>query len=226
MLRLASREGQSLGAGECAGANGGEIAWRPRARMRRCGGFPPLPGVAQTRRTMVCVQGDLQDMRALRLSLRHSSWLRTFVGALIVLSLVFAGPAFAQDAIDDDEDDFLSDDFGGDEEEDDFLSDDFAEETEEAYVQEKGAYYWAFEVPLDVVLLRPVGAMDVTVGGMFVGLVAIPMVAGATGEAVWDWLWGEGWYFDTTNLDAAFEQAVTHPAEFLFDRPLGQLVSY
>jgi hypothetical protein len=166
-------------------------------------------------------------MRALRQSFRHSGWLRTLLGALVVLSLVFAGPALAQDAEDSGEDDFLNDDFLDDDAyEDDFLADDFAETVEEEIIQEKGVYYWTVEVPLDVLLLRPVGAIDIAIGGMFVAVVTLPILAGATGEMIVEACMGEGWFFDTTNLDAALTQAIVDPSDFVFERPLGQLVSF
>ena len=172
------------------------------------------------------VQGDLEDMRALRQAFRHSGWLRTIVGALVVFSLVFAGPALAQDVEGNGEDDFLNDDFLDDDAyEDDFLADDFAETVEEAIVQEKGVYYWTFEVPVDVLVLRPIGALDVAVGGMFVAVATLPILLGATGEMFVEAAMGEGWFFDTTNLDAALTQAVIDPSDFVFERPLGQLVS-
>lgn len=175
-----------------------------------------------------CGQGDVHDMRALRQSLRHVDWVQIFVGALIVLSLGIAGPAYSQESVEDSgDDDFLEDDFLEENEyEDDFLSDDFAEAVEEAEVQEKGVYYWTFEVPLDVLVLRPVGAVDLVIGGMFVTFVTPPLVIGAGFGSLVDAAQGEGWYYDTTNLEFALEQAVFNPSEFLFDRPLGQLVSF
>ena len=167
-------------------------------------------------------------MRALRQSLRHADWVQICLGALIALSLGVAGPAYSQDSIEDSGDDaFLEDEFREDDEyEDDFLSDDFAEAVEEAEVQEKGVYYWTFEVPLDVLVLRPIGAVDLAIGGMFVSLVTPPLVIGAGFGSLVDAAQGEGWYYDTTNLEFALEQAVFNPSEFLFDRPLGQLVSF
>ena len=149
------------------------------------------------------------------------------MGALVVFSLVFAGPAFAQDVEDNGEDDFLNDDFlDGDAYEDDFLADDFAETAEEEIVQEKGVYYWTFEVPVDVLVLRPFGAVDVAVGGMFVAVATLPILVGAMGEMLVEGAMGEGWFFDTTNLDVALTQAVIDPSWFVFERPLGQLVSF
>ena len=171
-------------------------------------------------------------MRTLRESLRQTDWLRTVLAALIVLSLAFAGPALGQDAgTEDPEDDFVEDDFLLDDDydddfEDDFLSDDFAEQEEPAYVQEKGAYYWAFEVPVDILILRPAGAIDLAVGGMFAAFITPPLVVFAGFGSIWDAGSGKGWYYDTTNIDTALDVTVTGPSEFLFDRPLGQLVSF
>jgi hypothetical protein len=166
-------------------------------------------------------------MRTLRHSLRQPRLrgLRPLLGLLLVCSLFAASPVLAQ--ADDDEDDFLSDDFLHDDEfEDDFLSDDFAEEVTEEVVRKKGVYYWAFEVPVDVLVLRPIALADVAIGGGFFTIIAPELVMGAGAGALWDLARGKDWYFDTGTIDWALEQAVTNPAQYLFDRPLGQLTSF
>ena len=148
-------------------------------------------------------------------------WLLRGLSAVLVLSMVLAPAAgFAQD---DDEDDFLSDDYG-EEDEDDFLTDAYAEdEAEEA--QERDFTFWAVYVPTDLLLSRPFALNDTVIGTAFY-VVAAPILGLAAGsKASWEYIKGEGWYFDRGNLQWAYQACVTDPFDYLWNRPLGQLSS-
>lgn len=126
--------------------------------------------------------------------------------------------------------DFLEedDDFLGDPEPrtrdaaaDDFLDEDYEEEKEE----ERGFAYWAVNVPIDVLLSRPIALTDTLVGGLFF-TVATPFIGLATGsKAVWEYVKGEGWYYDGGGIQAARQICIDDPWDYAWNRPLGQLSS-
>jgi len=166
------------------------------------------------------------------------------LGAVSVALLASTGVASAEQAEDGaaanetagtesadqtDEDDFLSDDFlrgDTDTAEDDFLSEDFQEAAEEEAPPERGAYYWGFEVPVDVLLLRPLAALDVAVGmNLFcITSVAIAVPTGVE-SVVRSFIDGE-LYWSNGDFQQAWQQTVLDPGEYLWRRPLGQLSSY
>jgi hypothetical protein len=105
---------------------------------------------------------------------------------------------------------------------DDFLDEDYAEEEEQ---QEKGPLYWGFYVPADLLLSRPFALNDTAIGfGFFAA--ATPVIGIGSGlRSSWDYLKGDGWYFDRGNLQWAWQACVLDPWGYLWKRPLGQLTS-
>lgn len=133
---------------------------------------------------------------------------------VLVLALTLAPAAsFAEDG-----DDFLSDDYSSD----DFLKDDYTEKEE---VAKKGILHWTFYVPVDILLTRPFALNDTIIGAVFF-TAAIPILGLAGGlKSSWDYLVGDGWYFDRGNMQAALQICIQDPGEYLWNRPLGQLSS-
>jgi hypothetical protein len=152
---------------------------------------------------------------------RIRSWLCTST-ALVLAALLALAPTVGF-AAEDEEDDFLSDDYGQEEDfADDFLEDDYVAPEEE---EVKGALYWGFYVPFDVLISRPYALTDTIIGGAFLAAAA-PLFGGFSAvNSAWDWAWGEGWYYDQGNLQAAMQICLQEPWEYAWDRPLGQLSS-
>ena len=133
-------------------------------------------------------------------------WLRTLPSLVLVLGISLApATGFAQD---DDDDDLFSDDF---------LDEEAAEEEEESI-------NWV-NVPIDVLLSRPIAVTDTIVGAAFFLVVSPVLMIGGTAAAINGYLDGDGWYFDRGNLQAARQICVVDPWDYVVNRPLGQLSS-
>jgi len=136
------------------------------------------------------------------------------IAIVLVLALALV-PAASLAA---DEDDFLSEDYSSD----DFLKDDYTEPEE---VKKKGVAHWAFYVPVDILLARPFALNDTIIGAVFF-TAAVPILGLSGGlKSSWDYIVGDGWYFDKGNLQAALQICIQDPGEYLWNRPLGELSS-
>ena len=139
---------------------------------------------------------------------------RNWMPELLVLPLALAVALAPTTVLAQDDDDLFSDDF---------LEEGYVEPEEQA--AENGVLYWAFNVPVDIFLSRPLAINDSVVGGAFF-LAATPILGiFGGGKALWDYAWGEGWYFDNGNLQAALQICVQDPWAYTWNRPLGQLTS-
>ncbi|MCA9512094.1 MAG: hypothetical protein KC560_15385 [Myxococcales bacterium] len=183
-------------------------------------------------------------MRALRLvrSLARRG-LPSFVSLLalaVAIVLVGAGTAArAQDDADapssDEEaapdagggqDDFLRDDFlDRGTESDDFLSEDFLETAEEE-APPSGPYHWGFEVPVDILLLRPLAFLDSAVGLSLFGVTGATVAVPTAVESLVNLAIDGEWYWNNGDLAQAWQQTVLDPWEYTWRRPLGQLTSF
>ena len=181
-------------------------------------------------------------MRALRLVRRTDRLapISLLAAAFAVAQLALGGTALAaeDDATDGGDeasesapiDDFLQDDFLDDGfSEDDFLSEDFLEAAEDEAPVERGLYYWGFEVPVDVLVIRPMAFFDSAAGLMLFTTASVaitpPMAVTTLIKS-----WGEDGsyleYWDRGNYQQAWQQTVVDPWEYTWRRPLGQLTSY
>ena len=133
---------------------------------------------------------------------------------LLAIPIALAVALAPTAALAQDDDDLFSDDF---------LEEDYVEPEQEA--ADSGLLHWALYVPIDVLLTRPLALNDTVVGGAFFGAAA-PILGMAGGvKSIWDYAWGEGWYYDTGNLQAALQICVQDQWDYLWNRPLGQLTS-
>jgi len=149
---------------------------------------------------------------------RTRDWLRSLGALLLALSLVLAPvSAFA-----DEDDDLFADEPEEEEFQDDFLQDDYVEQEEE---EARGLRYWAFDVPVDLLLTRPYALTDTVIGGGFF-VASVPLIAlFMGGQSSWEFIRGEGWYFDSGGIQAARQICVDDPWAYAWDRPLGKLSS-
>ena len=141
-------------------------------------------------------------------------WLASSIALALALSLVLDPAA----ALAQDDDDFLSDDY---------TSDDFLEEVyvEPEVEQEKGLAYWAFYVPADLLISRPFAVTDTAIGAALFVPSALVLAGTSLLKSTWDVTVGDGWYYDNGNLAAALQICLQDPADYLWNRPLGQLSS-
>lgn len=129
------------------------------------------------------------------------------------------------------DDDFLEDPNENEEEDlDELFGTGEAAEGEEESEEErprviKNPYlHWGFNVPVDVLILRPLATVDVLVGGSFFAVVAPFQGLGALADyATQDS--GSDRYMEVGNLQQAWQQTVSDPLDYLVDRPLGQLTN-
>ena len=80
-------------------------------------------------------------------------------------------------------------------------------------------------MPVDLLLSRPIAITDSVVGATF--FIAATPILGifGGGKSLWDLAWGEGWYFDNGNIQAAMQICIEDPWAYTWSRPLGQLTS-
>ena len=142
---------------------------------------------------------------------------RNWMLELLVIPLALA-VALAPTAVlaQDDDDDLFSDDF---------LEEDYVEQEEAAAAAEGGFVYWAFNVPGDIALSRPLAITDSVLGAAFFAAAVPILTIFGGGNTLWDYVWGEGWYFDKGNLQAAMQICVEDPWAYTWNRPLGHLSS-